>query len=172
MTFMRGFLVVTVLALPLGVWAQSKWIWGKGGGQLGANLEFSREFELSGHAVSARLQAVSDFSSFDIRVNGKLVGQSPEHGPLLDLDVAGRLFKGKNLVSISARSSGKAPAVGLRLDWSDSTGGRSALFTNEKWKVRGEKGDEQTIESFGSLTVEPWWNLPPLSVDSLDDYTQ
>ena len=158
--------------MPLGVWAQSKWIWGKESRELGANQEFSREFELTGHAVSARLQAVSDFSSLKVRVNGKLVGQSAEHGPLLDLDAAGRLFKGKNLISISARSSGKAPAVGLRLDWTDSTGGRSALFTNEKWKVRGQKGDEQTIESFGSLTVEPWWNLPPLRVDSLDDYTQ
>jgi len=107
MTLARGFLAVTVLTLPLGVWAQSKWIWGKESGELGANLKFSREFELSGHAVSARLQAVSDFSSLKVRVNGKLVGQSPEHGPLLDLDVAGRLFKGKNLVSISARSSGK-----------------------------------------------------------------
>ena len=167
MTLVRGFLVVTVLVLPLGVWAQSKWIWGKDARQPETSIELSQPFELSGHAVSARLQAVADFSSLDIRINGKSVGQAPAHGPWLSMEVAGHLLKGKNLVSITARSTGEAPAVALRLDWTDAKGGRGSVFSNEKWK--SGKG---TIESFGSLSVESWWNLPPLSVDSLDDYTQ
>jgi len=167
MSLVRRFLLFTILVLPLGVWAQSKWIWGKDARQLGTSIEFSREFELSGHAVSARLQAVADFSFVDIRINGKSVGQTSGLGPLLKLDVSRYLLKGKNLVSITARSSGMAPAVGLRLDWTDAKGGRGSVFSNEKWKTK-----ERTIESFGSLTNEPWWNLPPLTVDSLDDYTQ
>jgi hypothetical protein len=167
MFLVRRFLLFTVLVLPLGAWAQSKWIWDKDARQPGTSIEFSQPFELSGHVVGARLQAVADFSSLDIRINGKLVGQSPAHGPLLNLEVADHLLKGNNLVSITARSSGKAPAVALRLDWTDAKGGRGSVFSNEKWK--SGKG---TIESFGSLSEEPWWNLPPLSVDSLDDYTQ
>jgi putative heme-binding domain-containing protein len=172
MSLVRRFLLFTVLVLPLGAWAQSKWIWVKDARQPEISIEFSRTFELSGHPVSAQLQAVADFSSFDIRINGKSVGKSPSHGPLVNLEVADHLLKGKNLVSITARSSGKAPAVALRLDWTDATGARSSLCSNEKWKAKDSKGGERPIGSFGSLTVEPWWNLPPLTLDSLDDYTQ
>ena len=41
-------------------------------------------------------------------------------------------LKGKNLVSITARSTSEAPAVALRFDWTDSSSARSSLFTNEK----------------------------------------
>jgi len=167
MSLVCRFLLFTILVLPLGAWAQSKWIWGKDARQLGTSFEFSRDFVLSGHVVGARLQAVADFSSLDIRINGKLVGQTTGLGPLLKLDVSRYLLKGKNLVSITARSTGESPAVALRLDWTDSSGKRSSLFSDEKWKAK-----ERTVESFGSLTNEPWWNLPPLSVDFLDDYTQ
>ena len=167
MSLVCRFLLFTILVLPLGAWAQSKWIWGKDARQLGTSFEFSRDFVLSGHVVGARLQAVADFSSLDIRINGKLVGQTTGLGPLLKLDVSRYLLKGKNLVSITARSTGESPAVALRLDWTDSSGKRSSLFSDEKWKAKG-----RTVESFGSLTNEPWWNLPPLSVDFLDDYTQ
>ena len=94
MSLVRQLFFFTVLALPLGSWGQSKWIWGKDARQLGARLEFSRTFELSGHAVSTRLQAVADFSSLDIRRNGKPVRQVPAHGPLLNLEVADHLLKG------------------------------------------------------------------------------
>ena len=172
MSSVHSVLLFAFLLSPIDLWAQSKWIWGKDSRLPEAKIEFSREIELSGHAVSARLQAVSDFSFLEVRVNGKLVGQSPVHGPLLNLKVADYLLKGKNLVLITALSTGQAPAVALRLDWSDTSGVRSSLFSNEKWTIRDEKGNGRTIESFGSLTNEPWWNLPPLSVDSLDDYTQ
>jgi len=172
MSLVRRFLLFTVLVLPLGVWAQSKWIWVKDARQPEASIEFSRTFELSGHVVGARLQVVADFSSLDIRINGKPVGQAPAHGPLLNLEVADHLLKGSNLVSITALSCGKAPAVALRLDWTDSKGARGSIFSDEKWKAKEATGGERPIESFGSLTNEPWWNLPPLSVDSLDDYTQ
>ena len=167
MPSVHSVLLFALLLSPISLWAQSKWIWLKDSRLSGTKIEFSREFELSGHAVSGRLQAVADFSFVDIRINGKSVGQTSGLGPLLQFDVSRYLLKGKNLVSISARSSGKAPAVGLRLDWTDAKGGRGSVFSNEKWKTK-----ERTIESFGSLTVEPWWNLPSLSVDSLDDYTQ
>ena len=117
MTLVSHFLILTVLAMPFGAWAQSKWIWVKDARQPEASIEFSQPFELSGHALSAQLQAVADFSSLDVRINGKPVGQAPAHGPLLSLEVAGHLLKGKNLVSITARSTGEAPAVALRLDW-------------------------------------------------------
>jgi putative heme-binding domain-containing protein len=172
MSLVCRFLFFTVLALPLGCWAQSKWIWAKDARQPETSIEFSRTFELPGHVVGARLQAVADFSSLDIRINGKFVGQTSGLGPLFKLDVSRYLLKGKNLVSITARSASEAPAVALRLDWTDSSGARSSLFSNEKWKAKDKKAKERTIESFGSLTNEPWWNLPPLSVDSLDDYTQ
>ena len=172
MSLVRRFLFFTVLVLPLGAWAQSKWIWVKDARQPETSIEFSQPFELSGHVVGARLQAVADFSSLDIRINGKLVGQSPAHGPLLNLEVADHLLKGNNLVTISARSTGEAPAVALQLEWTDSKGARGSIFSDEKWKARDSKGGERAIDTFGSLTNEPWWNLPPLSVDSLDDYTQ
>jgi len=167
MSSVRLVLLFVLLLCPVSLWAQSKWIWGKDVRQPERELEFSREFDLSGHAVSARLQAVSDFSSLDIRINGKPVGQSPAHGPLLSLEVSGHLLKGSNLISMTARSTGEAPAVSLRLDWTDAKGVRGSVFSNEKWKAKG-----LTIEALGSLTNEPWWNLPPLSVDSLEDYTQ
>ena len=172
MPSVHSVLLFALSLSPISLWAQSKWIWVKDSRLPEAKIEFSREIELSGHAVSARLQAVSDFSFLEVRVNDKLVGQTPVHGPLLDLEVAGQLLKGKNLVLISARSSGRAPAVGLRLDWTDSTGARSSLFSNEKWTSRDDEGKGRTVESFGSLSNERWWNLPPLGVDSLEDYTQ
>ena len=167
MSSVRLVLLFALLLFPVSLWAQSKWIWGKDDRKLGSKLELSKAFEISGHVVSARLQAVSDFSSLGIRINGKPVGQSPAHGPLLSLEVPDHLLKGKNLVSITARSAGEAPAVALRLDWTDSSGERSSLFSDENWKSKG-----LTIEALGSLTNEPWWNLSPLSVDSLEDYTQ
>ncbi len=172
MPSVHSVLLFALSLSPISLWAQSKWIWVKDSRIPEAKIEFSREIELSGHAVSARLQAVSDFSFLEVRVNDKLVGQTPVHGPLLDLEVAGQLRKGKNLVLISARSSGRAPAVGLRLDWTDSSGARSSMFSNEKWTSRDDEGKGRTVESFGSLSNERWWNLPPLGVDSLEDYTQ
>ena len=167
MSLVRRFLLFAVLVFPLGAWAQSKWIWDKDDRKPGSKIELSKAFELSGHVVGARLQAVADFSSLDILINGKLVGQFSALGPLLNLEVADHLLKGNNLLTISARASGKAPAVALRLDWTDAKSVRGSVFSNEKWKSGKGK-----IESFGSLSEEPWWNLPPLSVDSLDDYTQ
>ena len=167
MPSVHSVLLFALLLSPISLWAQSKWIWVKDSRLPEAKIEFSREIELSGHAVSARLQAVADFSFVDIRINGKSVGQTSGLGPLLKLDVSRYLLKGKNLVSISARPSGKAPAIGLRLDWTDAKGGRGSVFSNEKWKTK-----ERTVESFGSLSNERWWNLPPLSVDYLGDYTQ
>ena len=65
-------------------------------------------------------------------------------------------------------------AVALRLDWTDAGGwSGSSVFSNETWKSRAEKGKGRTVESFGSLSNERWWNLPPTGRRfNLDDYTQ
>ena len=143
------------------------WIWEKDGRSAGTKLSFAKAFDVSGHPIEARLKAVGDFCSLEVRLNGRKVGQSPAHGSLIDERVEGWLTKGKNIVTISARSAGKAPAVALRLDWSDAKEGRGSVFSNESWEsVKG------SIGSFGSLSEEAWWNRPPLLLDSLDDYTQ
>jgi putative heme-binding domain-containing protein len=172
MSSVRSVLLFALLLSPISLWAQAKWIWVKDARLPGAKIEFSQEIDLSGHAVSARMQAVSDFSSLVLRINGKKIVQSSDLGPLLALDVSRHLLKGKNLVLITARSNGQFPAVALRLDWTDARGARSSLFSNETWKSRDEKGEKRTVKSFGSLSNERWWNLPPLGVDSLEDYTQ
>ena len=143
------------------------WIWEKDGRSAGTKLSFAKAFDVSGHPIEARLKAVGDFCSLEVRLNGRKVGQSPAHGSLIDERVEGWLTKGKNIVTISARSAGKAPAVALRLDWNDAKEGRGSVFSNESWEsVKG------SIGSFGSLSEEAWWNRPPLLLDSLDDYTQ
>ena len=172
MSSVRSVLFFALLLSPLSLWAQAKWIWVKDARLPGAKIEFSQEIHLSSHAVSARLQAVSDFSSLVLRINGQKIGQRSALSPLLALDVSRHLLKGRNFVSITTRATGEAPGVALRLDWTDAGGAGSSLFSNETWKSRDEKGKVRTVESFGSLSNERWWNLPPLGVDSIEDYTQ
>ncbi|HAE11292.1 MAG TPA: hypothetical protein DCG39_06570, partial [Opitutae bacterium] len=107
----RRLLFFAVFVLPLGCWAQSMWIWEKDGRSAGTKLSFAKAFDVSGHPIEARLKAVGDFCSLEVRLNGRKVGQSPAHGSLIDERVEGWLTKGKNIVTISARSAGKAPAV-------------------------------------------------------------
>ena len=93
MPSVHSVLLFALLLSPISLWAQSKWIWLKDSRLSGAKIEFSREFELSGHAVSGRLQAVADFSFVDIRINGKSIGQTSGLGPLFKLDVSRYLLK-------------------------------------------------------------------------------
>jgi putative heme-binding domain-containing protein len=172
MSLVRAILFTLAFALPLWAWSSPQWIWVKDGRQSEVSIELSRDFEVSGTVIGARLQAVADFSSLGIRINGKPVGQSSAHVPLIDEEVARHLLKGKNLITIATRSTDDAPAIALQLNWTDSKGARGSLFSDENWKATTGEVGERSIGSFGSLSEEPWWNLPLLTLDSLDDYTQ
>lgn len=154
---------------------EAEWIWVEGAREAGAEVSLTRAFELPERVVSARLRAVADFASLDLRLNGEPVAWTPAYGPLLDEDVSEYLREGGNRITLNARSSAEAPAVALRLDWVVAGGGRGALFTDGDWKATtGKPGAERSrsATSYGSLALEPWWSVPPLTLDSLDDYTQ
>ncbi|MBT4225495.1 MAG: hypothetical protein HOD72_13650, partial [Opitutae bacterium] len=155
-----------LLAFSSMVEASPEWIWVKDGRKAEVRAEIQRSVFISDHLSSARLQAIADGASLTIRINGQIVDHVSAHGPLVGFDVTSLLQKGENAISITAVSVNVAPAVALHLTWTDAKGKNGSLFTNNKWKTNG------VIASFGSLASEPWWDLPPLNVDSIDDYTQ
>ncbi|MGE4551003.1 MAG: hypothetical protein AAEJ57_06400, partial [Opitutales bacterium] len=153
--------------------AAPEWIWVKDGRKDKVWAEFTQTFEAPSQIVSARLQAIADFSSLRIRINDKPVGQSTAYGPLIDQEVSQYLLKGENLITLNAVSVGSAPAVALQLDLVDAKGKTKSLVTDKKWESAiGRARFVQPTATFGSLANEPWWNLPRLTLDSLDDYTQ
>ena len=153
--------------------AAPEWIWAKDGRKDKIWAEFTQTIGVPGQIVSARLQSMADFASLRIRINDQPVGQSAAYGPLIDEDVSRYLLKGENLITINAVSGGSAPAVALQLDMVDAKGKTKSLVTDKKWESAiGKARFTQPTATFGSLANEPWWNLPPLTLDSLDDYTQ
>ena len=153
--------------------AVPEWIWIKDERKSKIWAEFTQTFEVPGQIVSARLQGIADYASLRIRMNDQPVGQSAAHGPLIDEDVSRYLLKGENLITINAVSVGSAPAVALQLDMVDAKGKTKSLVTDKKWESAiGKARFSQPTATLGSLADEPWWNLPRLTLDSLDDYTQ
>ncbi len=150
-----------------------EWIWGKNGREDKVWAEFTQTFEAPGQISSARLQGIADFASLSIRINDQPVGQAVAHGSLIDEDVSRFLLKGENLITLNAVSVGSAPAVALQFDLTDAKGKTTSLVTDTKWESAiGRARFVQPTATFGSLSKEPWWNLPPLALDSIDDYTQ
>ncbi len=169
---------ITCILLLLGisdrVCAAPEWIWVKDGRKAGVRVEFSHTLKVNHPVVSARLQGIADFASLRIRINEKPVARAPAHGPLVDLDVTHHLLKGENRITLFAVSMASAPAVALQLDWIDAKGGKGSLSTDRKWKSAniGRVGLARPTIAFGSPANEPWWDLPRITLDSLDDYTQ
>ncbi len=174
-SFERALFFVSFLFVGSEGLAEAEWIWDEDVREAGSEVSLTRAFELPGRVVSARLRAVADFASLDLRLNGEPLARTPAYGSLLDEDVSVYLTKGKNRISLAACSEAKAPAVALRLDWVLAGERRGALFTDGEWRATtGKSGSETSrpVASYGSLVLEPWWALPPLTLDSLDDYTQ
>jgi len=153
--------------------AAPEWIWMKDGRKDKTWAEFTQTFEVPGQIASARLHGMADFASLRIRINDQPIGQASAYGPLIDQDVSRHLLKGENLITLNAVSVGPAPAVALQLDLIDAKGKTTSLLTDKKWESAiGRARFVQPTATFGTLANEPWWNLPPLTLDSLDDYTQ
>ena len=162
----RILYLLSLLIVSTTTQAAPEWIWIKDGRKANVRAEFNRSVPIVDHLRSARLQAIADAASLTIRINGQVVDQVPAHGPLVDREVTSLLQKGENMLSLTAVSVNVAPAVALQLDWTDAKGKNGSLFTNSKWKTNG------ATAPYGSLANAPWWNLPSLTLDSLDDYTQ
>jgi putative heme-binding domain-containing protein len=168
-------LVLCLFCLGLSSTAQAtpEWIWVKDERKSKIWAEFTQTFEVPEQIVSARLQAIADYASLRIRINDQPVEQSAAHGSLIDQDVSRYLLKGENLITLNAVSVGSAPAVALQLDLVDAKGKTKSLVTDKKWESAiGKARFSQPTATFGTLANEPWWNLPRLTLDSLDDYTQ
>ena len=167
------FCFAAVLGFSSIAQATPEWIWVKDGRKDNIWAEFTQTFEVPGQIASARLQAMADFASLRIRINDEPVGQSTAYGSLIDQDVSRFLLKGENLITLNAVSVGSAPAVALQLNLVDAKGKTTSLVSDKKWESAiGRARFVQPTATFGTLVSEPWWNLPPLALDSLDDYTQ
>ncbi|MBU63708.1 MAG: hypothetical protein CMI26_14540, partial [Opitutae bacterium] len=162
----RILYLLSLLIVSTTTQAAPEWIWIKDGRKANVRAEFNRSVPIVDHLRSARLQAIADGASLTIRINGQVLDQVPAQGPLIDREVTSLLQKGENMLSLTAVSVNDAPAVALQLDWTDAKGKNGSLFTNSKWKTNG------ATAPYGSLANAPWWNLPSLTLDSLDDYTQ
>jgi putative heme-binding domain-containing protein len=173
MNFVRLLYCFLYLGFSSIAQAAPEWIWVKDGRQAKVRVEFRQSVEIPDHVTSARLRGIADFASLSIRLNDQLVGEVPANGSLIDQKVTSLLQKGENLLSLKAVSVDDSPAVALQLDWTDGKGKKGSLVTDKNWQATiGNEGETGTMDTFGSLSPEPWWNLPTLTLDSLDDYTQ
>ena len=98
-----------------------------------------------------------------------LVGVAEGFGPVRKINVLDHLVDGKNEIILSVRSTGKAPALALKIELVAYSNKKQVIATSTNWKPEDKNSK---ITSLGDLGLEKWWNLPDLLIDEVDDYTQ
>jgi alpha-L-rhamnosidase len=128
--------------------AGTSWIWHPEGDPATAappeERFFRQRFEIAKDTTvqSARWLVVAD-NEFVAYVNGRVAGQGGNFQVAAELDVAGLLAPGPNVLAVKVRNVGTAPnPAGLlaRLEVVAATGERAELVTDETWRTSRAAG--------------------------------
>ena len=158
--------------------AGTSWIWYPEGDPANAappeERLFRQRFEIAEDTTvrSARLLIAAD-NEFVAYVNGRLAGQGGNFKVAAELDVAGLLAPGPNVLAVKVRNVGTAPnPAGLlaRLEVVAATGERAELVTDETWRttrVAGagwerpdyNHGGWQRARVLGPAGMAPWGEI-------------
>ncbi len=155
------FIILTQYAF-----AAPEWIWVKDKKKATIRYDFEKELE---DLKSAELRIVSDYANVSVAINDELVGVAEGFGPVRKINVLDHLVDGKNEIILSVRSTGKAPALALKIELVAYSNKKQVIATSANWKPEDKNSK---ITSLGDLGLEKWWNLPDLLIDEVDDYTQ
>ena len=165
--FFRGFILsLFLIILTQYTFALPEWIWTKNKKKTTIRYGFEKKLE---DLMSAELRIVSDYANVSVVLNDDLVGIAEGFGPVLKVNILDHLVDGKNEIILSAQSTGKTPALALKIELVDHSNKNQIIATSADWKP---EGTNSKIISLGDLAVEKWWNLSDLLINEVDDYTQ
>ena len=131
------------------------------------NFNLRHAFKAPTKILSAQLRLISDSVHVQLRINDKSVAIAEMFGPVVELDAGPWLVAGENEISLISiphqKIQQKDSAVALELVIIDASGKKTTIATSPQWSG---------TESLGDLGLEKWWNVPPLVIGEVDDYTQ
>ena len=111
---------------------------------------FRRVVNVEKDIESASILATAD-NSFKLWVNAEIAGTGTNFNQLYEIDLNGRLHKGKNTIAVEATNDGTAPNPAgfiaiLRIKYSD--GSEESITTDDGWKSRNASADGWTALEF------------------------
>ena len=125
-------------AIPKGTaWLKAKpvpqWIWHKSVDG-NSHILLRKTFQLSGKVKAARLYTTCD-NKLKLRINGKLVGESPDWMFPLETDVVKHLKPGKNVIAADCRNAGGPAGFVLKLAVITDKGETVTVISDKSWKL-------------------------------------
>jgi putative heme-binding domain-containing protein len=179
----------TQLLLTSGTMAASEpphWIWNARERRPAQSVCLMQEVTLDAPPRRAELVVLADFCRSVVYVNGEPVGRGEPYGPIVRVDIAGRLERGKNVVGIVCQSSASGPAAALvRLEMQSADGEPQTVRSGDDWQAAElrdgapltwpdtEKLAWRRAESLGAVG-ERFWGLgkDTIAISPVDDYEQ
>jgi len=153
----------------------AKWIWHQEGNPAAAAPPGERSFRRVvtlevGRAVATARMAMTADNSFELRINGQLVGTGEDFNQLYSFDVARWLKPGANLIAVTAFNAASHPnpagligALHLRftdgsaLEIATDKAWVSATVATEHWTTNAAISDGWVAAlELGALGMEPW----------------
>ena len=155
-------LLACIFFCALDLHALPYWIWHD---DSGSTQPIRRVFNLANsvETKSAPLRFIADAAHVELRINGQRVAIAEMFGPVIEADAKAYLKPGRNEIELRPLKILEHPAVALDLKVLGTNGQQARFVTTAGW---------HGMSNLGSLSVEKWWNLPPLQISEVDDYTQ
>ncbi len=160
------------------------WIWKQGERKPGQSAYFRRNFQCAKGLVEAQLRVLTGFHNVEVRLNGILLGQVENYGPILKLPVTDKLVAGENVLACMATLTDGPAALAIELEMTFADGRIERIFSDSSWPATGVatedwasiKADEsqwhRAVE-YGPVSRRCWGRIGrPLGISELDDYTQ
>lgn len=135
----------------------AKWIWLYKDAAQAAPCEsvyFRRIVNVEQDIASASILVTAD-NSFKLWVNAEIAGSGTNFSQFYEVDLNGRLRKGKNVIAVEAMNDGTSPnpagmVAVLRIKYSD--GSEESITTDEEWKSTNASGADWTKANFDDST--------------------
>ncbi|MEW6303752.1 MAG: hypothetical protein AB1705_09790, partial [Verrucomicrobiota bacterium] len=159
------------------------WIWATPSREQPRPTFYRHTFTVPQIIQRAELRGVADFCSLAIYLNGQLITNAPDYGPMFQLDVTRRVQPGANVLAVRANASPGPSAFFLKLSLTSDAGSQS-IATDSDWlattlpardwqsPVFQPQGWQRAI-SVGRLAPYPWGdNVGDIAISPLDNYEQ
>ena len=131
MLFRYFFLHFYLIMLTQYTFALPEWIWVEDKKKATIGYDFEKRLE---NIKSAELRIVSDYANVSVTLNGNWVGIAEGFGPVLKANALDHLVDGRNEIILNIKSTGKAPALALKIDLIDRSDKKQTIATSREWK--------------------------------------
>lgn len=159
-----------------------RWIWPQKERVANEKIALEATFEIKQPIQSAELVVAAEYCRGRVFINQQRAARSEPYGKLVSIDVAGRLERGANAITICCESVAGPSAVMARLQWTTTDGERHALVSDTNWRATriDDINSPSSAESFTDKVVNLGavethrWRLQPdsITITPTDDYEQ